>query len=133
VDLIFASVPGRVRGARRGRDLLSVAEDALDAFHPQAQLAGDDLEALFLARMDVVRARGPPWLTAPINPQQLAACVLGGLTEHGLEPSDQVDQLVACFRHLSSSFADFLFRSLYNLSPLGPSSAGSPIASPPDP
>src|SRR5215211_5106552 len=43
-----------MRRARRGCDCLSLAEDALDAFHPQTELAGEDLETLLLARVDMV-------------------------------------------------------------------------------
>ena len=43
-----------MRGARRGCDRLSLAEGALDASHPQTDLAGENLETLLLARMDVV-------------------------------------------------------------------------------
>jgi hypothetical protein len=77
-----------MRGARRGCDRLSLAEDALDAFHPQTELAGEDLETLLLA---VVGARGPSRLADPINLEQFAACLSGCLPEHGPQPGDRVD------------------------------------------
>jgi hypothetical protein len=90
-DVRVARVPGCVRGARRGYDHLSFAEDALDAFHPQAKPAGEDLETLLLARVDMIRARGPSRLANPIDLEQLTACLSGGLPEHGPHPGDRVD------------------------------------------
>jgi hypothetical protein len=77
-----------MRGARRGCDRLSLAEDALDAFHPQTELAGEDLETLLLA---VFGARGPSRLADLINLEQFAACLSGCLPEHGPQPGDRVD------------------------------------------
>jgi hypothetical protein len=76
-----------MRGARRGCDRLSLAEDALDAFHPQTELAGEDLETLLLA---VVGARGPSRLADPIDLKQFAARLSGCLPEHGPESRHRV-------------------------------------------
>ena len=103
-----------MRGARWGCDRLSLAEDALDAFHPQTELAGEDLETLLLA---VVGARGPSRLADSINLEQFAACLSGSLPEHGPQPGDLVDELVACSGHTLSSFATLCF---------GPPATGSP-------
>jgi hypothetical protein len=58
---------------------------ALDASHPQAKPAGEDLETLLLAHVDVVGARGPSRLTDPINLELFAARLLGVLPEYGPE------------------------------------------------
>jgi hypothetical protein len=85
VYFIIARVPGRVRGARRGYDHLAHAMHALDASHPQAKPAGEDLETLLLAHVDVVGARGPSRLADPINLELFAARLLGVLPEYGPE------------------------------------------------
>jgi hypothetical protein len=57
--------------------------DALYAFHSQAQPAGEDLESLLLERMNVVRTSSPAGLADPIDLEQLAPRLLGGLPEYG--------------------------------------------------
>jgi len=59
--------------------------------------------------MDVVRTRCPARIADPINLEQLAARILGGLPEHGTQPGDGVDEFVACISHVFSSFAAFCF------------------------
>ena len=90
VYFIIAHVPGRVRGARRGYDHLAHAMHALDASHPQAKPAGEDLETLLLAHVDVVGARGPSRLADPINLELFAARLLGVLPEYGPESRHRV-------------------------------------------
>jgi len=51
-----------------GYDHLAHAMHALDASHPQAKPAGEDLETLLLAHVDVVGARGPSRLTRSNQP-----------------------------------------------------------------
>jgi hypothetical protein len=80
-----------MRGARWGHDHLARAMDALYAFHPQAQPAGEDLESLLLELMNMVRTSSPAGLADPIYLEQLAARILGGLPEHGPQPRHRVD------------------------------------------
>jgi hypothetical protein len=53
-------------------------------------LTGEDLETLLLLRMDVIRTRSPAGLTDPIDLEQLAARILGGLPELGPQPRHRV-------------------------------------------
>jgi hypothetical protein len=53
----------------------------LDPVHAQAEPAGDDLEALVLERVDVIRSRRPGCRCDPVDLQQLAVRPLGGLAE----------------------------------------------------
>jgi hypothetical protein len=63
---------------------------ALDASHPQAKPAREDLETLLLAHVDVVGARGPSRLADPINLEQFAARLLGCLPEYGPQSRHRV-------------------------------------------
>src|ERR687897_693042 len=55
----------------RGHEHLAFAKHTLDALHPQAQLAGEDLETLVLASMYVVRTGSPAGRADPIHLEQL--------------------------------------------------------------
>jgi hypothetical protein len=93
VYLVIARIPARMGVTCRGHEHLAFAKHTLDALHPQAQLAGEDLETIVLASMYVVRTRSPAGRADPIHLEQLTPRVPGSLTEHGPEPGDRVYQV----------------------------------------
>jgi hypothetical protein len=66
---------------RRDDDRVACVVMPFDAGHPQAQLAGQNLEALLLTRMEVVTAGRPASIADPVDLKQMTVRGFCGLSE----------------------------------------------------